>query len=202
MLIDWRNEKYLFINLIEWGGILDFLHGFFITENYSLSLAWWIIWFLWVFAWKIYREHVHLGKSIDVLIRAFFWASILWYTWALLWWQMYWVGWDSIFSILYTNKNSIVPIGSARFPLPILYIIFSLVGALIIEKIRKTISAPDGFIGYIGFWFYGITLFLLEFWSGSADMFESYPPYIWLNQIIGLIFVVFSLIWILKNTKF
>lgn len=202
MLIDWRNEKYLFINLVEGGGILDFLHGFFITENYSLSLAWGIIGFFMVFVWKIYRERVNIDKSIDILARSFFWAAIIGYTGALLGWQIYGTPFDSAFSTLYTNKNSIVPVWSARFPLPILYIIFSLGGALLIEKARKTLTIPNGFLGYIAFWFYGITLFLLEFGSGSADMFESYPPYIGINQIIGLVFIILSALWVLKSTKF
>jgi hypothetical protein len=202
MLIDWRNEKYLFINLVDGGGILDFLYGFFITPNYSLSLAWGIVGFLLVFGWKVYRENMNIDRSIDVLARSFFWAAIIGYTGALLGWQIYGVPFDSAFSTLYTNKNSIVPIGSARFPLPILYIIFSLGGGLLIEKVRKTFKFPDGFIGYIAFGFYGSTLFLLEFGSGSADMFESYPPYIGLNQIIGLVFIALSLIWILRNTRF
>ncbi len=202
LLSDWRNEKYIFINLIEWGWILDFIHRFFITENYDLSLAWCIIGFLVIFAWKIYNARVNIKKSIDIISRSFFWAAIVWYTGALLWGQIYGIPFDSIFSILYTNKNSIVPIGSARFPLPSMYIVLSLVWALIIEKLYKTIKLPDGFIGYVGFWFYGACLFLFEFLSGSADMFEAYPPYISINQLLGLGFIIFSLIWILKNTKF
>ena len=202
ILTDWRNEKYLFINLVEGNWFLDFLHGFFITENYNLSLAWGIIGFLVVFFWKIYKARVNMEKSIDVLVRSFFWAAILGYIGALLGGQIYGVPYDSIFSTLYTNKNSIVPIGSARFPLPILYIVFSLIGWLLIEKLRKTLSVPDGFIGYVGIWFYGLMLFLFEFWSGSGDMFQSYPPYIGINQTIGLIFIGFSTLWIIKNMKF
>lgn len=202
ILTDWRNEKYLFINFVEWSGIFDFLHGFFITENYSLSLAGWIFGFLLVFAWKIYQEHVNIARSIDVLVRAFFWAGIIAYTGTLLGGQIYGVTYDSFFSLLYTNKNSIVPVWSARFPLPLVYMIVCLVGGLMIEKIRKALPLPDGFIGYIGVWFFGIMLFLFEFLSGAADMFASYPPYLWINQIFGLVFVVFSLIWVIRNTKF
>jgi hypothetical protein len=202
MLSDWRNEKYLFIELTEGGWVIDFLKGFFITENYELSLAWWIIWFLIVFIWKIYRTRVHIGKSIDILTRSFFWAAIIGYIGSLLGWQIYGIAFDSIVSLQYMDKNSIVPIWSARFPLPIVYILLSLGGAILIEKLYKDISVPDGFIGYIGIGYYGIILFLFEFLSGSADMFESYPPYIGINQIIWLWCIIFSLIWIIKNTKF
>ena len=202
MLIDWRNEKYLFINLVQWGGFLVFLHGFFITPNYSLSIAWWIVGFLSVFFWKVSRKWVRMEKSIDVLVRAFLWAAILGYIGALLWWQIYGVPFDSVFSTLYTNKNSIVPIGSARFPLPVLYIIFCLIGWLLVQKIHTSLRSPDGFIGYIWIGFYWLMLFLLEFGSGSGDMFESYPPYIGINQILGLIFIAFSLVWVIKNIKF
>lgn len=202
ILIDWRNEKYLFVNLVEGWWVLDFLYNFFITENYDISLAWWILWFLIVFFWRVYKTRVNIKKSIDILARSFFWAAIIGYTGALLGGQIYGVVFDSLFSLLYTDKNSIVPVGSARFPLPIMYIVFSLIGALLIEKLRKDIVLPDGFIGYVGIWFYGICLFLFEFLSGSADMFESYPPYLGINQIIWFWFIIFSLVWILKNTKF
>jgi hypothetical protein len=36
---EWRNEKYIFIDLVEDRGILHFLSQFFITDNYNLSLA-------------------------------------------------------------------------------------------------------------------------------------------------------------------
>lgn len=202
MLTDWRNEKYLFINLAEGGWILDFLYGFFITPNYSLSLAWWIFWFLMIFAWKAYRERVRFLRSLDVLVRAFFWAAIIGFLGTLLGWQIYGVPFDSVFSLLYTHKNSIVPIGSARLPLPILYMIFCLLWGLLIEKMKKTIKLPEWFLGYVGFGYFGIMLLILGFGSGSADMFESYWPYIDINQIIGFIFVIFSLVWIIKSTKF
>jgi hypothetical protein len=202
MLSDWRNEKYLFINLVEDGWIIDFLSGFFISENYNLSLAWSIIWFLLVFWWKAFRQKVSIKKGIDILARSFFWAAIVWYVWALLWGQVYGITFDSIFSLLYTNKNSIVPIWTARFPLPIIYIVLCLIWGLMVEKIRKSIILPDGFIGYVAFWFYWVSVFLFEFLSGSTDMFESYPPYIGINQILSLGLILFSLIWILRNTKF
>lgn len=198
---DWRNEKFLFINLVEWSGILDFLHGFFITENYNISLAGGIFWFLLVFIWKLYKTKISYTRSIDVLVRAFFWAAIIGFTGALLGGQIYGAPFDSFVSLLYTNKNSFVPVGSARFPLPIVYILVSLWWALLIEKIRKSYTLPDGFLWYIGFGFFGIMLFLWEFTSGIADMFESYPPYLWINQLVGLVFVAFSLVWIIRNTK-
>lgn len=198
---DWRNEKYLLINLVEWSGILAFLRGFFITPNYSLSLAGGIFGFLLIFVWYIYTRRANYKKNIDVLVRAFFWAAILGYLGALLGGQIYGIPFDSPFSMLYSDKNSIVPIGSARFPLPVIYIMSCLLGGLLIEKLHKSMTLPDGFLGYVGFGFYGIVLFLFEFTSGTADMFESYFPYLAINQTIGLIFIWFSLVWILKNIK-
>lgn len=201
ILTDWRNEKYLFIDFIEGSGLIDFLKGFFITDNYNLSLAGGLFGFLTLFAWKIYSTRAKIGRNIDVLVRAFFYAGIIWYFGTLLGGQIYGAYFDSFFSLLYTDKNSIVPVGSARFPLPIIYMIICLCGILLIEKIQRSIRVPDGFIGYIGFGFFGIALFLFEFLSGSADMFASYPPYIGVNQIVGLMFALFGLVWILKSTK-
>ncbi|MFZ2255715.1 MAG: hypothetical protein WAW30_03665 [Patescibacteria group bacterium] len=44
------------------------------------------------------------------MVRAFFWAGIIAYTGTLLGGQIYGVTYDSFFSLLYTNKNSIVPV--------------------------------------------------------------------------------------------
>ena len=142
----------------------------------------------------IYRERGKIGQNIDVLVRAFFYAGLIGYFGALLGGQIYGMYFDSFFSLLYTDKNSIVPVGSARFPLPIIYMLICLAGALMIEKIRKTLPVPDGFIGYVGFGFFGISLFLFEFLSGSADMFSSYPPYLGINQLVGLVFAIFGLV--------
>lgn len=198
---DWRNEKYIFINLVEWSGILSFLKWFFITPNYSLSLAGGIFGFLIVFIWYIYMKRANYEKNIDVLARSFFWAAIIGYLGALLGGQIYGIPFDSPFSLLYTDKNSIVPIGSARFPLPIIYILSALAGGLIIEKLRKSIALPNGFLWYVGFGFYGVIIFLFEFTSGAADMFESYFPYLAINQTFAVIFIGFSLLWIMKNIK-
>lgn len=201
ILSDWRNEKYIFIKLIQEGAVGEFLQRFFITQNYEITLAGGIIGFLIVFLWKIRRSWYVFGKSIDIIVRSFFYAATIGYTGALLGWQIYGIPFDSVFSLLYMDKNSIVPIGSARFPLPVLSILTSVSIALALEKIRKTITLPDGFLGYIGIWMYGIVLFLLEFTSGSADMFQSYPPYISLNQIIWLACTILALVWILRHTK-
>jgi hypothetical protein len=200
-LTDWRNEKYLFIDLIEGSGFIEFLKGFLITDNYNLSFSGGIFWFLSIFIWQLYRKRANMVRNIDVLVQAFFYAGIIGYLGTLLGGQIYGAYFDSFFSLLYTDKNSIVPVGSARFPLPIMYILVCLSSILLIGKMRKTLTVPDGFIGYIGFGIFGIALFLLEFLSGSADMFASYPPYIGINQIFGLIFALFGLVWILRSTK-
>ncbi len=194
ILTDWRNEKYLFIDFVEGSGLIDLLRGFFITDNYNLSLAGGLFGFLTIFAWKVHKSRAKVGRNIDVLVRAFLYAGIIGYLGTLLGGQIYGVYFDSFFSLLYTDKNSIVPVGSARFPLPIIYMLICLGGILLIEKIHKTIRVPDGFVGYIGFALFGIGLFLFEFLSGSADMFASYPPYIGVNQIFGLLFAIFGLV--------
>lgn len=87
-------------------------------------------------------------------MRAFFYAGIIGYLGTLLGGQIYGVYFDSFFSLLYTDKNSIVPVGSARFPLPIIYMLICIGGAFLLEKIRTTVTVPDGFIGYVGAGFF------------------------------------------------
>ena len=74
---DWRNEKYIFINLFEGNGIVRFIHDFFITENYNLTLAGGIFGFLIIFIWNLYNERVNYERSIDIIARSFFWAAII-----------------------------------------------------------------------------------------------------------------------------
>lgn len=71
MLGEWRDEKFIFIDLIEGNGIGKFLLDFFITDTYKLSLAGAIIGFLIVFFIKIRKERSMFLRSADALIKAF-----------------------------------------------------------------------------------------------------------------------------------
>jgi hypothetical protein len=58
---------------------------------------------------------------MDALVPAFLIMAGIGYFGALLGGQIYGISFNSMFSIQYTDKNSIVPFQNELFPLPILY---------------------------------------------------------------------------------
>jgi prolipoprotein diacylglyceryltransferase len=191
---EWRNEKYIFVDLVEGTGILNFLREFFITEDYHLSLAGGIFGFFVILFWKIRRSPKVIEKYLNVIVMAFLMSAPIGYFGALLGGQIYGIPFDSLFSLSYTNKESIVPGGMPRFPLPILYIIATVGIVFFLRKITKEQSYPPGFVGYVGMGLYGGILFLLEFLNSSGDMFSSFPPYLSLLQLTGCLFMLVSIL--------
>ena len=197
---DWRTERFLFVDLFESGNIFVFLRDLFITDNYSLSFAGGIVWFIIVFIWKTWNIRKDREKYWDVIIPAFLIAAPIWYIWALLGGQIYGIVLDTFFSITYSNFDSIVPFQNPTFPLPIFYALFSLITALFIYRIEEKIVIPEWFIWYIGMGVFAIILFLGEFLNGASDLFSS-RVFINLNQIIALCIITYSLIWLVRITK-
>ena len=64
-----------------------------------------------------------MEKYLDAVVRAFLIAAPIGYFGALLGGQIYGIPFDSLFSISYTNKESIVPGDVSRFPLPVVYVL-------------------------------------------------------------------------------
>lgn len=194
---EWREEKFIFQDLFEWRWLLHFLHEFFITDNYNLSLAGGIIGFFLVFLIKTWgkKKEVYL----DIVVFSFLLAAMVGYTWALLGWQIYGVPFNSILSIIYDDKNSIVPFQNPLFPLPVLYIMATGWLYYFLHTMAKK-HLPDGFIGYMGIGIYGIILFLFEFLNGSTDMIQS-SFLLNMNQILGIFLASFSLLWLVKLIK-
>ena len=198
---EWRNEKYIFIDLIEWQGVLHFLRQFFITDNYHLSLAWGIFGFFLVLFWKIRKKPHLMEKYLDTVVRAFLMAAPIGYFGALLGGQLYGIPFDSLFSIAYTNKESIVPGDVSRFPLPVIYVLSIVWLVFFLRKLATKDNIPSGLIAYAGMGIYGAIVFLFEFLNSSSDMFSSFPPYLSLNQLVGCLFILIGFLWILRNIK-
>jgi prolipoprotein diacylglyceryltransferase len=200
IMSEWREEKFLFQDLAEWKGFWNFLHQFFITDNYNLSLAGGIIGFLLVFFIKTWHQKRDRTGYLDVVIFAFLLTAIVGYLWALLGGQIYGIPFNSPFSILYDNKNSIVPFQNPLVPLPILYMLVTGGIYWFLWKLSRKQELPNGFIGYMGMGLYSVTLFLWEFLNGSEDMFQSALG-VNLNQLLALFLIVYAFIWFYRITK-
>lgn len=191
IITEWREEKFIFQDLFEGRGLGRFLHQFFVTDNYNLSLAGGIIGFFLVFLIKMWgkKKEVHL----DIIVFSFLLAAAVGYTGALLGGQIYGIPFNSMFSILYDNKNSIVPFQNPLFPLPVFYIFAT--GGLYwyLHRLSGKNALPDGFVGYMGMGIYGVILFIFEFLNGSTDMIQS-SLLINMTQLVGLFLIGYSLL--------
>lgn len=138
--------------------------------------------------WKKKKE-VHL----DIIVFSFLLAAAVGYTGALLGGQIYGIPFNSMFSILYDNKNSIVPFQNPLFPLPVFYIFAT--GGLYwyLHRLSGKNALPDGFVGYMGMGVYGVILFIFEFLNGSTDMIQS-SLLINMTQLVGLFLIGYSLL--------
>lgn len=196
MLSKWRDSKFLFQGFFTGqSGFLDFWKDFLINDNYNLSLAGGIIGFSVVFFYKIYKrkQQGQLAKYIDIITPSFLISGVIWYIGALFGGQVYGTPSTAFFAINYNTKNSLIP--GTLFPLPIFYVIGILVLLFVMYKINKKPNIPEGYTGLLLMGLFGVLLFFGEFFSGSPDMFEVF---IRINQLIGIIFIVAALIWIIK----
>ncbi len=201
ILAEWREEKFIFMDLIEGNWFFHFLSQFFLTENYNLSFSGCVVWFLLVLFIKTRKIKADRPLYYDVIVPSFLITSVVGYIGAYLGGQIYGIPYDGLFSIVYNTKDSIVPFRNALFPLPLLYILsIGLIGIYLYRISKKSHSIPHGFIGYLGFWLFGILLFLAEFLNGSSDMLSS-TLWINFNQLLGLYFIGFAFLWLGKSLK-
>jgi len=194
---EWRNEKFIFVNVIEWWGFLHFLSEFFITDTYKLSLSWAIIGFFIAFFIYSRRDKNPIEKYIDALIPSFLIMAGIGYFGALLGGQIYGIPFNSLLSIHYTDKNSIVPFQNELFPLPILYSIGCAMIYLYLKRIETKQRPPHWTTGFLGMGIYWVMIFLWEFLNGSSDMLSSIF-FINFNQLIWLILILWAFLWMMK----
>lgn len=195
MFNEWREQKFIFQNLIEGESFLRFLKDFFIPENYNLSLAGGIFgFFILFFFYTQGAQKKNRKKYLDILVPSYLFAAVIGYIGALLGGEIYWVASNAFYAIEYNSKYSSIPFQTTLFPLPVLYILVSVILIIVWRKLSKLVL-PSGYIGFLFIGIYGLILFLLEFTNGATGMFESYIG-INLNQIIGIIFAIIGFLWI------
>jgi prolipoprotein diacylglyceryltransferase len=79
-----------------------------------------VIGFLILFLRKTHTNKPERKKYIDVFVPAFLIAGIGGYLGAFLGGEIYGIGTNGVFSMTYSDKNSIIPFEKA-FPLPLMY---------------------------------------------------------------------------------
>lgn len=174
---------------------------FLIMSDYNFSLMWAIFGFLLVFFILLRIRKEKLDNFISWLVLSFLFVLPIWYIWALLWWQVYWLPTDLWIEITYTNPNTPVPYQVPVFPLPIIYsilffILFSVLYILSMnENYRKVLA-------YIWIMLFATIVFFLEFFSWKYWIFKES---IWLNlsQVCAIWifgFAVWRIIKIYRNT--
>lgn len=193
----WRTEKFLLINLLDTGDIFSFLKQFFITDNYNLSFAGGVIWFLTVFIWKTWNKPKDRPKYWDSIIPAFLIAASIGYFGTLLGWQIYGIVLDTFISLQYSGT---IPFYKPTFPLPIIYSIICLIITYILYILDTKMRLPEWLIGYVGMGLFSTSLFLGEFLNGASDLFSS-RIYLNINQLLALGLISYALIWILRIMK-
>jgi prolipoprotein diacylglyceryltransferase len=202
ILAEWREEKFIFMDLIEGAWFYRFITHFFLTENYNLSFAGCVVGFMIVFFIKTRDNKKERPSYYDIIAPSFLIAGIVGYLGAYLGGQIYGIPYDGIFGITYDSKESNVPFRSSLFPLPFLYIFcIGLILGYLYRISKKWARLPDGFIWYLWIWLFWIVLFLAEFLNGSTDMLSSSFLHINFNQVVGLYFLLLAFIWLWKSLK-
>ncbi len=160
MFGDWRNEQYVFQQLLSGHGWGDFMTQFFFREDYGFSLLGGVIGFFVVFFWKLRKKKNLLGSYMDIIMPSFLVAAVVAYIGATLGGQLYGIAYDGWFSLNYNTKYSSIPAEKGRFPLPVIFAIITGILFIFSQKLSRK-QLPDGFIGTLFMGFYGGALFLL-----------------------------------------
>lgn len=196
IIAQWRTEKFIFVDLINGGSWMTFFGQFFTSPNYNLSFVGGVFGFFLVFfiktAYSKYR-----GRYLDIIVISFFLAAIIGYIGTLLGGQIYGTPFESFFSLTYNNKYSPVAFQQQTFPLPVLYILVS-AGLFVATRHMLAKNLSDGYVGLLMMGIFGFLIFILEFTSGREDMIQGYFFGLNLNQVLALIFISSSFVWITR----
>ncbi len=191
VLSNLRDYEYL-----RW---FQFIQNFLFMHDYNLSFVWGVIGFMAVLSYKLLRFGQSSNRYIDAVVLSFFFAAIIGYIGAFLWWQIYGRPTDLPIGVIYKWESLAVPYTSAIIPLAIFYalgcfLLFSLL------YIFRQIVKLDGFVWYIGIALFSIMLFIGEFFSGNEDTLST-VLYFNLSQIGAMIGILFATRWLLMIYK-
>jgi hypothetical protein len=190
---------YLISNWVEISNGLS-LKYFFFTRDYNFSLIWALFGFLLVVFITTRIHRIKSWKYLDAIILSFLFASVFWYIWAFLWWQIYWGVTNFWIEIAYNSSN--IPYQKPIFPLAIVYSIvtFIMFSLLYIFAMMTRIRWIAWFIGLITFW---SSVIALEFLSWKHDSIQQLTynlvdGWINFNQISSIFLIFMWFYWILR----
>lgn len=157
---------------------------FFIANDYNFLLMWWLFWFFLVLFIILKIRKENLDKYILWIAISFVFALPIWFFWALLWWQVYWIETNLWIEII-SRDNSAVPSTSPLFPLPIFYSILFFILFCWIYIINMYIKEKN-ILWYASFMIFSCIIFIMEFLSGKSDLLKDFI-FINLSQIFAII---------------
>lgn len=146
---------------------------FFITSEYNFSLMWGIAWFFIVLFILLKLRKENLDKYIYWIVLSFTFVLPIWFIWALLWWQVYWIDTNFWIEITYNRNDIPVPYTSPLFPLPIVYsILFFLTFCWL--YISNMYIKEKNILWYGWLMIFSCIIFIMEFFSWKNDLFKEY----------------------------
>ncbi len=177
VIANWNNLKY----------IKDPLE-FFLMNDYNFSLLWAFFWYFWVLYVSVILHNLRSWKYMDVSILSFLFASVLWYIWAFLWWQVYGKETNFWIEVLYTNAFSPVPYEVPVFPLAIVYALIFFVLFSVLYMLAMFINVR-GIIWYVWVILIWAVFLVLEIFSWKYDFFKT-ELWINFNQIWAIFMII------------
>lgn len=181
---------YVISNWTDWQYIKDPFE-FFIMNEFNFSLIWAIIWFFVVLYLNLKIRRENLDKYIDGIVLSFLFVAVIWYIWALLWWEVYGRETHYGIEISYNHSFTPVPYQVPVFPLPIIYTIstFILFSAIYILSVFIHIRA---LLGYVGLALFASTLIIFEYFTGKSDILRDAMG-INMTQLGALFIIIFCI---------
>ena len=172
---------------------------FFIMSDYNFSLMWAIFGFFLVFFILLRLRKEKLDHFISWIVLSFFFVLPIWFIWALLWGQVYWIETNYWIEISYTHPFSPVPYQVPIFPLPIVYAILSFIIFSILYMLSQN-EKNRVILAYLWLMIFSTMVFFLEFLSWKFWIFNDL---IWinLNQISAIWIFVFCIYRLFKIYK-
>ncbi len=167
---------------------------FFFTLDYNFSLYWAIFWFFLILFIILKSRKENIIKYIDWIILSFYFVLFVWFFWAFLWWQVYWIPTNFWIEISYWSAW-LIPYYVPIFPLPIVYTIISFL-IFCILYIMKMFIKTNWLIWYLWLWLLAIMTIILEFFNWKSDILNNFIFNF--NQICAIFVLIFSWL-ILKN---